>query len=208
MDQIEYVNLLVLLTQVENTLLLPIFDRNRMLTEQGIPVFPDDYPDSNAYCTSILSYTKKKQRKPSPHSNVYDPQDATKWLQLLGSNSKHCIVQRIVSSHLAGHAKLVTIQLMATFGHLFDKHATLAMFPKDDEGATTISKQHAEQVPIIGYITSTCYSFRDGQGYAIATITWHAWQAIQQGTAPNEDLVLHFAGKDYWFPCTAHAIKT
>jgi hypothetical protein len=155
------------ITKTKNVLPLPIFDRNRMLTEQGMSVFPDDYPDSKAFYNKIPYYNPKPHRKHS--HDPYDSRDITLWRQLHSSMHVHRLP--LVKPD---HKALIKVNVLCVYGSTPETNSVLYLITDHDELESVrmqlkpIAFDSSVSRTMIGVVTTGLYSQIDGKGFGIA----------------------------------------
>nr|CAG4708694.1 unnamed protein product [Naegleria fowleri] len=164
------------LSEQKNTMALPIFDRDRLLLEQGKRVFPNDYPSSQAFQRDIIAENEHLeiliQQLECPLSS-YRP------VQLFGV--------------WGGSLEPYDMIYVPTNQKQIAALTKLAKPSKEDRELQ--AKMHAIpksmiEAKCIGFVTSANYSLLRGKKYGIGFITLDSSQQLPSIPGHSQNIVL------------------
>ncbi|KAG2370619.1 hypothetical protein C9374_014739 [Naegleria lovaniensis] len=164
------------LSEQKNTMALPIFDRDRLLLEQGKRVFPNDYPSSQAFQRDVVAQNEHLedfiQQLSCPLSS-YRP------VQLFGI--------------WGGSLEPYDMIFVPTNQQQIIALTKLAKPSKDNKELE--AKMHAIpksmiEAKCIGFVTSANYSLLRGKKYGIGFITLESSQQLPSIPGHSQNIVL------------------
>lgn len=179
------------LCEQKNTMALPLFDRNRLLLEQGKRVFPNDYPSSPAFQRDILSEEEQTetliQELGCPLSDYRPVQLFGVW----GGSLEACDTIYIPTNQ----KQIAELSKMA-------KHNKLAKNKELEPSMQAIHKSMIQVKPI-GFVTSANYSLLRGKKYGLGYITLESSQQLPPIPGHHQNIVLisrKEKSNEYYYP--------
>ena len=179
------------LSQQKNTMALPLFDRNRLLLEQGKRVFPNDYPSSKAFQRDFM---KDNEVLTKTVENLNCPLSSYQLVHVFG----------IWGGSFEPHDEIYVPTNPAQIRELSKR----AKSKVNNENRELLPKMHAIhkdliEAKCIGFVTSSNYSLLRGKKYGLGFVAAGSDQVLPPIPGHSQNIALikrREESNEYFYP--------